>query len=149
MEELGEARLYLGSEALALGLIDGEGGRADGIQLAAELAGLADYEVVDLPAYLGLLPPPDEDSTGVQIGASAIVARRSAQELVAQAPPGTIYMLDSRIALPVDALPPALERLPAKGGGDPVLNGASSSSSASSTWAGALLRPAAAGDATP
>lgn len=40
LEELGEARLYLGSEALALGLIDAEGGRTDGILAAAELAGL-------------------------------------------------------------------------------------------------------------
>ncbi len=57
-EQLGEARIYLGSEALALGLIDAEGGRADGIQAAADLAGLADYEVVELPQYLNLVPPP-------------------------------------------------------------------------------------------
>ena len=148
VEELGEARIYLGSEALALGLIDGEGGRADGIQAAAELAGLTDYQVVDLPAYLGLLPPEGGDAAALQIGTSAIVSRRSAQELVAQAPPGTIYMLDSRIALPAEAVPPALRGLPAKSAGDTVLNGPSAAF-ASSTWAGALLRPTPAGNTTP
>lgn len=148
VDELGEARLYLGSEALALGLIDGEGGRADGIEAAAELAGLDSYEVVDLPAYLGLPAAPDYDTDGLQSGTNAIVSRRGVQEMVAQAPPGTIYMLDSRIALPDDALPPALQGLPPKEGGDPVFGG-QSSSSAPSSWAGALLRPAPAGSGTP
>ena len=155
-EELSEARLYLGSEALALGLIDGEGGRTDGILLAADLAGLSDYGVVDLPAYLGLLPPAQESAqmtaagTGagqlgtvqsetVQISADAIVSRQDAAGLVAQAPPGTIYTLDSRIPLPADTRPAALRGLRAKGEGDGVLQGPSSPSA--STWAGSLLRP--------
>ena len=160
VEELSEARLYLGSEALALGLIDGEGGRTDGILAAAQLAGLSNYEVVDLPAYLGLLPPPAESSSGphtgesepgqvstVQISADAIVSRQDAAGLVAGALPGTIYALDSRIALPTDARPAALRRLPAKGTGDGVLQGPSAPSS--STWAGSLLRPTTREGATP
>jgi protease-4 len=141
LAELGEARLYLGSEALALGLIDGEGGRTDGILAAAELAGLSDYQVVDLPAYLGLLPPPAEDTPGANAAArhaaSSIVAQGGIQDMVAQAPPGTIYMLDSRIALPAAALSPALAGLPAKRTGDAVLG---ARHAPSSTWAGSLLR---------
>jgi len=127
LEELGEARLYLGSEALALGLIDGEGGRSDGIQAAAALAGLEAYQVVELPAYLGLLPAagddPSERTAASGIRAAGVFAQRGVQALVAQAPPGTIYMLDSRIALPVRALPAALQQLPGKQGGDAVLGG--------------------------
>jgi protease-4 len=90
-EELGEARIYLGSEALALGLIDAEGGRTDGIQAAAELAGLTHYDVVELPQFLNLLPPPLPTPP----------VEQALQELVDSAPPGTIYMLDSRIRLPL------------------------------------------------
>lgn len=139
LEELGEARLYLGSEALALGLIDGEGGRTDGIILAAELAGLSDYQVIDLPAWLGLLPDAPEESTAAAGGARGIVAQGGVQQMVQQAPPGTIYMLDSRVALPVETLPPALARLPSKRAGDAVLGSLRAPSA--STWAGSLLRP--------
>lgn len=159
LEELGEARLYLGSEALALGLIDGEGGRGDGIQTAAELAGLADYEVVDLPLYLGLLPATQEEagegaagpaSAGGGMRAGGVIARRGVQALVAQAPAGTIYMLDSRIALPAATLPAALQQLPAKQAGDAVLNGLQNGAqSSSSTWAGSLLRSLPDWNATP
>ena len=58
--------------------------------------------------------------------------------MVAQAPPGTVYMLDSRIALPAAALPPTLAKLPAKRDGDALLGNAPSS--AASAWAGSLLR---------
>lgn len=87
--ELAEARLYLGSEALALGLIDGEGSRAEGIAAAAQLAGLTDYQVVDLPTYLNMPP----------IGFVADPTE-AAQALLAAAPPGAIFMLDSRIPFP-------------------------------------------------
>lgn len=145
LEEMGEARLYLGSEALALGLIDGEGGRTDGILAAAELAGLSDYQVIDLPAWLGLLPDAPEDTASAGSAASArrasagIVAQGGVQQMVQQAPPGTIYMLDSRVALPVETLPPALSRLPSKAAGDVVLG--SLRAPAASTWAGSLLHP--------
>jgi protease-4 len=87
--ELAEARLYLGSEALALGMIDGEGSRAEGVTAAAALAGLTEYQVVDLPTYLGLPP----------IGVVADPVEE-AQALLAAAPPGAIFMLDSRIPFP-------------------------------------------------
>ncbi len=92
--ELAEARIYLGSEALALGLIDGEGSRSEGVEAAATLAGLTDYQVVDAPTYLGLPP----------VGFFPDPAQE-AQALMAQAPPGTIFMLDSRIPFPGAAAP--------------------------------------------
>src|SRR5690606_5700702 len=51
---LEEGRLYLGSEAVAVGLADLEGGRSDGILGGAELAGLTNYRVVELDTYLGM-----------------------------------------------------------------------------------------------
>lgn len=87
--EIAEARIYLGSEALALGLIDSEGSRTEGIEAAAALAGLDAYQVVDLPGYLGMEPIQSSDDLA-----------QSAQSLVATAPPGAIFMLDTRIPFP-------------------------------------------------
>lgn len=94
-DEVAEARLYLGSEAQALGLIDAEGSRADAIDAAAELAGLQGYQVVDLPTRYGYVPP-----RPLQIDVA--LAR-----MAASAPPGAIYMLDSRIPLPGERALPA------------------------------------------
>jgi len=47
-EELGEGRVYIGSEGAALGLVDGIGSLEDAIAKAAELAGAREYEVVDV-----------------------------------------------------------------------------------------------------
>lgn len=94
-DEVAEARLYLGSEAQALGLIDAEGSRADAIDAAAELAGLQGHQVVDLPTRYGYVPP-----RPLQIDVA--LAR-----MAASAPPGAIYMLDSRIPLPGEAALPA------------------------------------------
>ena len=84
-----EARIYLGSEALALGLVDYEGGRSDAIAEAAKLAGVATYGVVELTNYLGLkfTPPP---------GTTA----QALKSMMAKAPPDTVWTLDSRIPLP-------------------------------------------------
>jgi protease-4 len=132
-EELAEARIYLGSEALALGLIDAEGGRTDGIQAAAELAGLADYDVVDLPEFLGLLPisPP-------------AAPENSLQAMVDSAPPGTIYMLDSRIRLPDHSGATRPAGLPRKHSND-ILQAGARSSLPPSSFAGSLLRAEPAG----
>ena len=100
-EELAEARIYLGSEAVALGIIDGEGGRPEGIKAAAELAGLTSYDIVDVPAYLGMEP--------IISGGEEMVA--SAQAMLAAAPPGTIFALDSRIPFPEAELPANLQHL--------------------------------------
>ena len=52
-EAVAEARIYLGSEAVAVGLIDSEGGISDAIAATAELAGVERYQAVDLPGYFG------------------------------------------------------------------------------------------------
>lgn len=111
--ELAEARIYLGSEALALGLIDGEGSRSEGIAAAAALADLTDYQILDVPAYLGV----------PQIG--AVPDPAAAQALLTHAPPGTIFMLDSRIPFPEAALPQTLRHLrkPRSGAGDLLRDG--------------------------
>jgi len=99
LQDVAEARIYLGSEAVALGLADFEGGRSDAIAGAAELAGLTDYQVVDLPDRLGLEPPlPAAPSF------AAVV-----QGLFDQALPDTIFLLDSRISLAGYADPTRLD----------------------------------------
>jgi protease IV len=83
-----EGRLYLGSEAVAVGLVDLEGARTDGILGAAELAELRSYQVVQLDSYLGI-------SMQVQPDYS-----ESINKMAANASPDTVFLLDSRIALP-------------------------------------------------
>jgi protease-4 len=83
-----EGRLYLGSEAVAVGLIDLEGARTDGILGAAELAGLRRYHVVQLDEYLGLPVQTQPDYM------------QTLANLAANAGPDTIFLLDTRIALP-------------------------------------------------
>jgi protease-4 len=95
-DEVAEARLYLGSEALALGLIDEEGSRADAIDAAAELAGLTSYRTLDLPTHYGYVQPTPEP------------VNVAVDKMAAMAPPGAIFMLDSRIPLPADAPPKSM-----------------------------------------
>ncbi len=92
-ETVAEGRIYLGSEAMALGLIDAEGGRTDGILAAAELAGVARYDVIDLTETYGIdivaptiAPPPNVEEAVVR--------------LAKEAPPDAVFLLDSRIPLP-------------------------------------------------
>lgn len=47
-EQVGDARLYIGVEAVEYGLADGIGSDAEAIVKAAELAGLSDYDVADV-----------------------------------------------------------------------------------------------------
>lgn len=82
--------MYLGSEAQAIGLIDSEGSRTDAIAIAAQLAGLGNYRVVNLEDYLGLPPLPW----------SQLPLEQQVRQMVATAPPDTLYMVDDRIALP-------------------------------------------------
>lgn len=49
-ERLLEGSIYAGGEAVALGLIDGIGVTGDGVEKAAELAGIGRYKVVDVNA---------------------------------------------------------------------------------------------------
>lgn len=88
-EVVAEARIYLGSEAVAIGLADFEGGHSDAVLGAAELAAGVDlYSVVDLADYVGVhrvieQPPLD----------------RAVKTLIESAPQDAIFMLDSRIPL--------------------------------------------------
>ena len=47
-EELLRAGIYLGGEGVRLGLVDAIGGESDAIDKAAELAGISNYELVDV-----------------------------------------------------------------------------------------------------
>jgi protease-4 len=84
-----EAHLYVGSEALAVGLIDAHGSRSDAILDVAELAGVKKYQVLELTDYLAL---PFEPSLEVR-------------SMLDAALPGAVFLLDSRV--PLDATMPA------------------------------------------
>ena len=69
-EQVGDARLYIGVEAVEYGLVDAIGSDSDAVVKAAELAGLSDYDVADvnllvlqeaLRALRSELPPPAAD----------------------------------------------------------------------------------------
>lgn len=83
-----EGRLYLGSEAVAVGLIDLEGARSDGILGAAELAGVRRYQVVQLDSYLGVPYTLQPDYV------------QAIAQMAATAAPDTVFLLDTRIELP-------------------------------------------------
>lgn len=82
-----EARVYLGSEALALGLIDAEGGRSDAILAAVALAGLRSYRVVDLVAHFAVPQP------------TPLPYEAAVRAMLETAPPDAVFLLDSRIPL--------------------------------------------------
>ena len=50
VHEIAQGRVWTGEDALRLGLIDQFGGLQDAIQIAAEKAGLEDYQITELPA---------------------------------------------------------------------------------------------------
>lgn len=84
-----EARIYMGSEAVAVGLADLEGARSDAIASAAELAGLTRYGVVNLLDYFGQVTavmPPDYTA--------------AVRQMVETASPDAVFLLDTRIPLP-------------------------------------------------
>lgn len=49
VDAIGQGRVWSGTDALEIGLVDQLGGLDDAIQLAAELAGIEEYRTVDLP----------------------------------------------------------------------------------------------------
>lgn len=102
-EAVAEARIYLGSEAAAIGLIDHEGGRSDAILAAAELAGISNYQTVDLMSYYGLEWP-------MSFFFQANGQDRAIRDLIDNAPPDAIFMLDSRVSLPDMTLESELEQ---------------------------------------
>jgi len=50
IDEIGQGRVWSGENALEIGLVDELGGLGRAIALAAELSGLEEYRIVDLPA---------------------------------------------------------------------------------------------------
>ena len=89
-ETVAEGRIYMGSEAVAIGLVDYEGSRSDAIVAAASLAGLDNYRTVDLVGYLGFYSDePEQPTEGYSV-----------HSMVERAPPDAIFLLDSRIPLP-------------------------------------------------
>lgn len=87
---LAEARFYLGSEAVALGLVDAEGGLSDAIQAAAELAGVRAHSVVNLVDYF----------YGPPTGLVYADFQGAIQNMLQTAPPDAVFLLDSRMPLP-------------------------------------------------
>jgi len=97
-DAVAEARIYLGSEAVAVGLIDHEGGRSDAIIAAAEMSGVSTYQTVDLMQYYGLEWP------------MSFSFQADVRNLVETAPPEAVFLIDSRIPLPDLALETDLDR---------------------------------------
>ncbi len=91
-QTVAEARLYVGSEALAIGLVDAEGSLSDAISAAAELAGVSSYrsynliDFYDLPFSLEFQQP--------TFAFTEAIAQR-----LATADPNTSFALDTRIPL--------------------------------------------------
>lgn len=92
-DTVAEARLYLGSEALGIGYVDSEGGRSDAIDAAIDLAGVTDYQVVDLLNYYDF-------DFNLQYQEPTFSMEEAVASAFAAAPSNAIYLLDSRIPLP-------------------------------------------------
>ncbi len=90
--DLAQGLAYRGREALHLGLIDRLGSQSDAIDTAAELAGIYNYEVVDLESRVR--PTPDGNASDLVehwIGAAdALTGRRVL-------PPGVYLLYDVRL----------------------------------------------------
>lgn len=71
VEEIAQGHVYLGSDALALSLVDGLGGIDKAVAKAAQLAKLEKYHAVDYPEAKGLLSRILDD----QVGGSYLDAR--------------------------------------------------------------------------
>ena len=67
---IGEGRIWSGLDALRLGLIDELGGLSDAIALAAEISGLEEYRLLELPVLKDPIDQMIEDlSAGVYTNA--------------------------------------------------------------------------------
>lgn len=64
VDSIGQGRIWSGTEALQLGLVDTLGGLDAAIRLAASMAGLADYRITELPAQKDPLDQIIEQLTG-------------------------------------------------------------------------------------
>ena len=97
---LGLSMGYTSSEAVAVGLVDAEGGISDAIAGAAELAGVDNYQVVNLREFLDMAPaaPPTPEIAA------------SVTRMMNSAPPDAVFLLDSRMALPQAAAASDLDK---------------------------------------
>ncbi len=108
-----EARVYLGSEAVAVGLVDYLGTRSDAILTAAELAQVSSYKVVDLVDYLGLnksAPTPPVPNVPPSSSAAVLQNKLTVQEWAETIPADAVLLLDSRIDLPRRSEPSVVEQ---------------------------------------
>ncbi|HNU57085.1 MAG TPA: signal peptide peptidase SppA [Flavobacteriales bacterium] len=64
VDSIGQGRVWTGTDALRLGLVDGIGGLEAAIQKAAELANISDYKRVELPKQKDLFQQIMEDLNG-------------------------------------------------------------------------------------
>lgn len=64
VDVIGQGRIWIGSDALKIGLVDKLGGLQDAIELAAELAGLSDWRVTELPEQKDFFTTLMEDLQG-------------------------------------------------------------------------------------
>ena len=49
VDSIGQGRVWTGADAIKIGLIDEEGGLNSAVEAAAELSGVTDYSLIDLP----------------------------------------------------------------------------------------------------
>ncbi|MBE0663154.1 MAG: signal peptide peptidase SppA [Bacteroidales bacterium] len=64
VDAIGQGRIWIGTDALEIGLIDQLGGLNDAIELTAQLAGLEDWRVTELPVQKDFLTMLMEDFSG-------------------------------------------------------------------------------------
>lgn len=64
VDEIAQGRVWSGTDALSLGLIDELGGLDDAVEAAAELAKLDDYRIIELPTQLEPFEQIVQDVTG-------------------------------------------------------------------------------------
>lgn len=108
-----EARVYLGSEAVAVGLVDYLGSRSDAILATADLAQLSSYQVVDLLQYLGYGntgQTADTEPTASKFNAATLQSGQTAQAWAESIPADAVLLLDSRIDLPRRYEPSQIEQ---------------------------------------
>jgi protease-4 len=63
VDEIGEGRVWSGTDARRLGLIDEFGGLHDAVELASEIAGVSTYRILELPIQKDPLEQLIEDLT--------------------------------------------------------------------------------------
>ena len=67
VDEVGQGRIWIGTDALEIGLVDQLGGLQDAIDLAAQLAGLEEWRVTELPEQEDFFTMLMEDLQGVSV----------------------------------------------------------------------------------